>query len=156
MKKAIYPGSFDPITNGHIDVLKKALNVFDEVIVLVAENPNKKSRFSTNDRVEMIKKATKNIKGVKVDYTDGLTVDYANKVGTKNLIRGLRNSTDYNYESALSKEYRKLDPTIVMCFFMASEESESISSSKIEELYHSKKDIKNLVPDSVVEMYKKR
>lgn len=156
MEKAVYPGSFDPITNGHLDVLKKALEVFDEVIVLVADNPNKKSRFSKDDRIKMIKESTKDFENVVVDSTTGLTVEYAKKVGAKTLIRGLRNETDYKYESELYKEYQKIDPTINMCFFMANESSVGISSSKIEELFSQNKPIDKFVPESVVKMYKKR
>ena len=154
--KAIYPGSFDPITNGHLDVLKRALKVFDSVIILVANNESKASRFSTTQRMEMIKDAVKGLKHVKVDFTNGLTVDYANKHKIKNLIRGLRNETDYTYEVKLSKEYKKVDPEINMTFFIASDEFKGISSSKIHKLGKAKKDISKYVPESVVKMYKKR
>lgn len=156
MNRAVYPGSFDPITNGHLDILKRALKVFDEIIVLVAENPNKKSRFSVEERVEMIKEATKNIKGVKVDSTSGLTVDYANKVNAKHLVRGLRTVTDFKYEYKLAEAYHKKDPTIDLVFFMADEEYSLISSSKIDELANANKDIKNLVPESVNNKYQKK
>ena len=156
MSKAIYPGSFDPITNGHLDVLNKALKVFDEVIILVADNPKKKSRFSVSNRVSMIKDAIKGMKGVSVDSTSGLTVEYAKKVKVMNLVRGLRNATDYAYEVSLSKAYHELDKNITMTFFLSSEENADVSSSKIEELFLKGKDIKKFVPKSVVEMYKKR
>ena len=109
MKIAVYPGSFDPITNGHIDILQRALKVFDEVVVLVADNPNKKSRFTVEERVLMVKDAIKGIKGAKVDSTSGLTVDYAKKIGAKHLVRGLRAVTDFEYEFALTEANRFID-----------------------------------------------
>lgn len=155
MKVAVYPGSFDPITNGHIYILQRALKVFDEVVVLVADNPNKKSRFTVEERVSMVKDAIKGIKGAKVDSTSGLTVDYANKIKSKHLVRGLRTVTDFKYEYNLADEYHKIDPTIDLVFFMADEKYSNISSSRVDELIHENKDIKNLVPESVVKMYKR-
>lgn len=156
MKKAIYPGSFDPITNGHIDVLTRALEVFDEVTVLIAVNPDKKSRFSEEDRLLMVKEATKNLKGVKVEAYDGLTVEYAKKVGAKHLVRGLRAVSDFEYEFALNAANNYIDKSIDAVFFMANSEHSFISSSGIDALYKSGVDITNLVPESVVKMYQKK
>lgn len=156
MKKAVYPGSFDPITNGHLDILKRALEVFDEVIVLVADNKDKKSRFTVKERVEMIKDATKNLKGVKVDSTPGLTVEYAKKIGAKHLIRGLRAVTDFEYEFSLAEANRYIDPSIDIVFFMANQDCSFISSSVINEMAKSHVDIRKLVPESVVKMYEKK
>ena len=156
MKRAIYPGSFDPITNGHLDVLKRALKVFDEIIVLVAVNPNKKTRFSANERVEMIKEATKDLKGVSVDSTEGLSVSYAKEHGATCLIRGLRAVTDFEYEFSLSATNEFIDNSIDMVFFMSHSETTFISSSSIDELYSKGIDISKLVPESVVKMYKKK
>lgn len=156
MSRAVYPGSFDPITNGHLDVLKRALKVFDEIIVLVADNPNKKSKFSATKRVEMIKEATKDLKGVSVDSTSGITVEYAKKHNAKCLIRGLRAVTDFEYEFQLSATNNFIDPDIDMVFFMSHSETSFISSSTIDELYRNGVDISDLVPHSVLEAYKKR
>ena len=156
MKRAIYPGSFDPITNGHIDILKRALEVFDEVIVLVADNETKKSRFSVEERVSMIKDATKHLKGVTVESTHGLTVAYAKKVGASHLIRGLRAVTDFEYEFSLASANRFIDNSIDMVFFMASSEYSYISSSAIDDMYKAHVDISKLVPESVVKMYEKK
>ena len=156
MKKAIYPGSFDPITNGHIDILKRALEIFDEVTILVAINSNKKSRFTLEERVLMIKEAVKDLKGVKVDSTSGLTVQYAKKIGAKHLIRGLRAVTDYEYEFALAAANHYIDSSIDMVFFMANSDYSFISSSAIDEMHASNIDISKLVPESVLKMYQKK
>ena len=156
MKRAIYPGSFDPITNGHLDVLKRALNVFDEVIVLVAVNANKQSKFTTLERVEMIKEATKDLKGVIVDSYDGITVKYAREHDAKCLIRGLRAVSDFEYEFSLSATNEFIDDTVDMMFFMSHAETSFISSSYIDQLYRSGVDISKLVPSSVIKMYQKK
>lgn len=156
MKKAIYPGSFDPITNGHLDILERALEVFDEVVMLVADNPDKKSRFSARERVDMIKEATRNLKNVSVDSTTGLTVEYAKKVGAKHLIRGLRAVTDFEYEFALAEANRYIDSSIDVVFLMANPEHSFISSSVINEMQESNVDISQLVPECVVKKYQKK
>ena len=156
MKKAIYPGSFDPITNGHIDILKRALKAFDEVIILVADNQNKKSRFTVEERVSMIKDAVKGMNGVSVDSTHGLTVAYAKEVGASHLIRGLRAVTDFEYEFSLAAANRFIDNSIDMVFFMASAEYSYISSSAIDDMHKAHVDISKLVPESVLKMYEKK
>ena len=156
MKRAIYPGSFDPITNGHLDVLARALKVFDEVIVLVAVNPNKASKFSADERVQMIKEATKDMKGVSVDSSTGLSVAYAKEHGASCLIRGLRAVTDFEYEFSLSASNEFIDSSIDMVFFMSRAETSFISSSSIDELYTKGVDISKLVPVSVLKMYKSK
>lgn len=153
MAIAVYPGSFDPITNGHIDVLKRSLRVFDKVVVLVANNPDKHYKFNVDERVMMIKEALKDEKNVEVDYTDGLTVNYAKRIGASCLIRGLRAVTDFEYEFKLSAANEYIDPTIDEVFFMSHAETSFISSSTIDELYKGGVDISSLVPDSVIKMY---
>ena len=154
MKSAIYPGSFDPITNGHLDIIKRALGIFDNVIVLVAINPDKKSRFSVAERISMIKEATENLNGVLVDAYDGLTVEYAKKHHAKHLIRGLRAVTDFEYEFQLASANEYIDPNIDTVFLMSKVEKSFINSSMIMELYKQGIDISNLVPNSVINKLK--
>ena len=153
MKVAIYPGSFDPITNGHLEILKRALNIFDKVIVLVAVNPNKKSRFSPEDRVAMIKEAISDDR-VEVDASTGLTVEYAKKHGASNLIRGLRAVTDFEYEFSLASANDFIDSSIDTVFLMSKAEKSFINSSMIMELYQSGVDVSALVPPSVIKRLK--
>lgn len=157
MKKvAIYPGSFDPITNGHIDILKRSLLVFDEVVVLVADNSAKKGNFSVDERVQMIKEAIEDlqIKGATVDTTDGLTVNYAKKIGATHLIRGLRAVTDFEYEFKLNAANTFADKDIDTVFFMTHNDYEFISSSGVIELHNGGVDVSSLVPSSVYKRLK--
>ena len=154
MKVAIYPGSFDPITNGHLDVLKRSLEVFDKVIVLVAVNPDKSSRFSAEERVAMVKEATADMKNVEVDYTTGLTVEYAKKHNAKHLIRGLRAVTDFEYEFQLAVANEFADKDIDMVFFMSRGETSWITSSMGMEFNKNGVDVSTLVPSSVLKRLK--
>ena len=153
MKIAIYPGSFDPITNGHLEILKRALNIFDEVIMLVAVNENKKARFSAEERVAMIKEAVDDER-VKVDSYNGLTVEYAKNHGAKHLIRGLRAVTDFEYEFSLASANDFIDSSIDTVFLMSKAEKSFINSSMIMELHRSGVDVSSLVPASVVKRLK--
>ena len=155
MKVAIYPGSFDPITNGHLDILKRALNVFDKVVVLVAINPDKKGRFPIEERVEMIKEAVSDLPNVEVDSWEGLTVEYANKIGAKHLIRGLRAVTDFEYEYQLSSANEIVDRSVDMVFFMSRGETSTLNSSTIMEFHKHGYDVSKLVPPSVYKRLKK-
>lgn len=158
MKKriAIYPGSFDPITNGHLDILKRALKIFDEVIILIAINPNKRGLFSAEERMVLIKDAVKSFKNVTVDTTDGLSVSYAKKHHASAMIRGLRAVSDFEYEFSLSASNEYIDNSIEMIFFMAHKETSFISSSSIIELYKNGVDISSLVPTAVVNKLKQK
>lgn len=153
MKIAIYPGSFDPITNGHLEILQRALNIFDKVIILVAVNDNKKSRFSVEERVNMIKEAI-NDDRVEVDSYNGLTVEYAKKHNANHLIRGLRAVTDFEYEFSLASANDYIDSSIDTVFLMSKVEKSFINSSMIMELYHSGVDVSKLVPPSVTKRLK--
>ena len=150
MKIAVYPGSFDPITNGHLDILHRACRVFDKVIVVVAQNPNKKSNFSALERVEMIKEATGDLKNVEVYSDRGLTVKFAKEHGATHLIRGLRAVSDFEYEFQLASANEFVDSSIDMVFFMARGDKTFISSSAIMEMAKSGIDVSSLVPESVI------
>ena len=153
---AIYPGSFDPITNGHLDILKRASKAFDEIIVLIADNSNKHCRFSVSERLEMIKGAVSKMDNVKVDSTKGLTVKYAKEHGAKFLIRGLRAVSDFEYEFTLNAANEYIDHDIDTVYFMSTTGHNFISSSYIDSLYSSGVDISSLVPESVVKMYQQK
>ena len=152
MKIAVYPGSFDPITNGHIDILKRSLEVFDKVIILISKNPKKSGHFPVEVRKEMIEGALEeaNIKNVVVDIHEGLTVKYAKEHGAKHLIRGLRAVTDFEYEFQICSANEYADKEVDMIFFMAHNDTSFISSSAILELHNNGVDVSNLVPASVI------
>ena len=152
---AIYPGSFDPITNGHLDIINRASKLFDEVIILVAFNKEKKARFSAEDRVSMIKESISKFKNVSVDSYSGLTMEYAKNKGAIALIRGIRVVSDFEYEWQLAAANEYVDPNIEMVFLMSHQETTFISSSTIDELYFNGVDISPLVPKVVLEFYKK-
>ena len=156
MRKAVYAGSFDPITNGHMDILRRALEVFDEVVLLLAVNPAKKGTFDVEERLRMMKKACEGLKGVSIDYTDGLTVHYCKKVGAKHLIRGLRAVTDFEYEFQLSAANQYIDAEIDVVFLMSRSSTAFISSSMINQLRKSGADIAALVPEAVIEEYNRK
>lgn len=154
MKIAVYPGSFDPITNGHLDIAYRASKIFDEVIILVAFNPDKKARFTPEERVEMIKEAVSG-SNIKVDLYDGLTVKYAKEHGATHLIRGLRAVTDFEYEFQLATANEYIDDSIDTVFLMSRAEKSFINSSMIVELHNSGVDVSKLVPPSVMKRLNK-
>ena len=156
MKKAIYPGSFDPFTNGHLDILNRACAVFDEVIVLVAVNASKKTLFSLQERVEILKAALAGKENVCIDSYEGLTVDYARQVGARHIIRGLRAVTDFEYEFQLASANRFANSDIDMVFFMASADHSFVSSSVVKELRANGVDVSPLVPPAVLDAFNKK
>ena len=154
MKIAVYPGSFDPITNGHLDILDRACALFDKVIVLVANNPNKSSNFSAEERVEMIKEATKGNEKIEVTTDRGLTVEFAKKHKATHLIRGLRAVSDFEYEFQLASANEFIDPKIDTVFLMARGDKTFISSSSIITMAKQGVDVSKLVPSSVLKRLK--
>lgn len=151
MSKVLYPGSFDPITKGHMNIINQASNLFDEVVVAVMHNPSKKtSMFTTEERIEMIKKIYDNINNVTVVTGSGATVDVALKNNCSAIVRGLRGLSDYDYEVQLQQVNKEISNGKVntICFF-ADKEYQNISSSIVKEVFNLDKDVTNYV-DSYV------
>ena len=155
MVTAVYAGSFDPITNGHIDILIQASSVFERVVVAVANNGDKTNLLSVNERVELIKKSIAEIKNVEVKAFDGLTANFAKKEGAKVLIRGLRNSVDFDYEMPIAYANNNLNSDLKTVFFISRPENNFISSSVVRDILKNGGDISKFVPKSVFEYLKK-
>ncbi len=150
MKKiAVYPGSFDPITNGHVDIIKRGLGVFDELIVLIAHNPNKKTLFSVEERVGMIQEVIRDFKNVRVDSFDGLLGDYAKEAGANVILRGLRALSDFEYEFQLALINRRLNRDVETIFLMTGYKWFYTSSTIINEAASLGGSVKGLVPEIV-------
>ena len=156
MKKCVYPGSFDPITNGHLDVIIRASKVFDEVIVLIGNNISKKGLFTVDERIEMIKLVTKKYPNIKVESFSGLIVDYCKNNNINVIIRGIRNYTDYESEYDLFQHNQDINPNIETFLLMPKPENISISSSSIKEFLKFKCDISKYVPIELVDIIIKK
>lgn len=155
-QKAIYPGSFDPITFGHIDIIKRALEVFPDLVVAVGHNPYKKPLFSVKERVDMVKKAVKDLKGVEVTDFGGLTVEFARKQKSRVIIRGMRMLSDFEYEFQMALTNRKLAPDIEIIFLMPQESYSYISSKLLKEAASMGADLRAFVPDFVEKALKSK
>jgi pantetheine-phosphate adenylyltransferase len=155
-QRAIYPGSFDPVTYGHIDLIRRAQEIFSEVIVAVAHNPHKKPIFSVKERVAMLKKATARLEGVTVTDFNGLVIDYARKYKAKVLIRGLRMISDFEYEFQMALTNRRLAPDIETIFLMPQESYSYLSSRLLKEAASLGADLSSFVPDFVEKALKKK
>ncbi len=154
-KKAIYSGTFDPITNGHIDILKRALKVYDEVILGVAISAEKQPMFNINTRLMIIQEAIKEIKGVSAKAFDSLIVNFAQDECVYTIIRGLRTTTDFEYELQMSYANHSLDKNIDTIFLMPALENAFVSSSIVRELIRFDGDFSNLVPHEIIKLIKK-
>lgn len=150
MVRAIYPGSFDPITNGHLDILERASHIFDEVIVAVLVNTTKRGVFTNEERVDLIREVTSHLKNVQVDYFSGLTAEYARQREAQVLIRGLRAVSDFDSELRLALMNKKLNPSLETVFLMTSADNLFLSSSTIKELVSLGGSPDGMVPDAVV------
>jgi pantetheine-phosphate adenylyltransferase len=156
MQPAIYPGSFDPITYGHIDVIRRARKVIGSLIVAVAEQPPKETIFTAEERLSMVREATSGLEGVTVSAFRGLLVDYALKVGAQAIVRGLRALSDFEYEFQMALTNRKLCDEIETVFLMPSETYSYLSSSIIKEIARFGGDLSAFVPPFVSETMKQK
>ena len=152
----IYPGSFDPITNGHINLIERALHIFDKVIVAVANNPDKKSLFTAEERKEMIQTAVNKRPEVIVDSFDGLLVDYAKRTGVHIVLRGMRAMSDFEYEFEMTFMNRKFDRQMETIFMMTGLRWFFVHSQGIKSAARAGASVKGLVPDIVCEMLEKK
>jgi len=156
LNKAIYSGTFDPITNGHIDILKRALNIFDEITVAVGINASKNTMFDTKTRIELITEATKDLKGITVMSFDNLLVDFANEQGINNIIRGLRAVSDFEYELQMGYANNSLDENLETIYLMPSLQNAFVSSSVVRELIKHNGKISHLVPNNIIDKLKNK
>lgn len=151
MKIMVYPGSFDPITLGHLDIIKRASKMTDKLIVTVMDNPKKKTFFSVDERIDMIKKTVSGIDNVTVDFSSSLMVDYMRKVGATVAVRGLRAVTDFEYEMQWATFNQMLDENFEAVFLMANTEHSFLSSSIVREIGQLGGDIKKMVAPEIYE-----
>ncbi len=153
---AIYPGSFDPITNGHVDLIDRALQIFDRLVVAVAINPRKQSLFSADERVALIEEALADRERLQVTSFEGLLVKHVKQWGSRTLIRGMRALADFEYEFQFAHMNRRLAPDIDTLFMMTSEEHFYVSSSLVKEVAAFGGDLTGLVPPNVATALEKR
>ncbi len=153
---AVYPGTFDPVTNGHIDLVERSLRIFDEVIVAIAVNPKKAPLFSIEERIAMFKESTTKYKNVVIEGFDGLLVDYVKRKSAVGIIRGLRAVSDFEYEMQMALMNRRLDSEIETVFLMPNEEYSFITSTIVKEAASYGGDVSSLVPKVVVEKLKRK
>ncbi len=149
MAVAVYPGSFDPVTNGHIDILERTSRIFDHIVVAVVHNVTKQALFTLDERVELIKESTKHLDNVKVECFNGLLADFLKAQEATVIIRGLRSITDFEYESHMSMMNKKLFPEIDTVFVVADSQYTFVSSSGIKEAAMLGGDVSSMVPPAV-------
>ena len=153
---AVYPGTFDPITNGHADIVRRALKLFDRVVVALADNPRKRPLFTVKERKRMIHETLANDVGVEVDSFSGLLVDYVRRRGARFVIRGLRAVADFEYEFQFAHMNRQLAPEVETIFLMTNEDNFFVSSSLVREVAEMGGDIGRVVPPVVLAALKKK
>jgi len=151
MKIALYPGTFDPVTLGHLDIIRRAAGVCDKLVIGVLPNSAKRPWFSVEERIELIKKVTSDLDNVEVESFDGLTVDFGKKIGASVIVRGLRAITDFEYELQIAQINHKLNPDIDTIFFTTSVEYSYVSSSIAKEVASYGGDVSGLVPHEIID-----
>ena len=154
MRIAVYPGSFDPMTNGHLDIIKRAANTFDKVYVAILTNSAKKPCFSLEQRIDWLTRATADLDNVEIDSFSGLLVNYANQIGASIIIKGLRAVSDFEYEFQMALTNRALSPNIETMFLMTNGEYSYLSSSIVKEIAKLGGSLSGLVPDFMIEEIK--
>lgn len=160
MRTALYPGSFDPITNGHIDIIERASKIFDQLVVAILVNKRKPTLFSVEERIQMIREATRRWPSVEVDHFEGLLVDYARRRGVHTIVRGLRAVTDFEFEFQMALTNRQLDPEFESIFLMTRNEHAYLSATIVREVAQFGGSLDKFVPPYVarklMEKYAKR
>ena len=156
MTIAIYPGSFDPITNGHIDIVTRASKLFEKIIIAIFETPDKYTFFSIEERVDLARRAIANLSNVEVKSYSELTIDFAKQINAKVMVRGLRMSADFEREFEMAMMNKKLYPGLELVCFMASQEYQFLSSSLLKEVASLGGNISNLVPEHVAEALRRK
>jgi pantetheine-phosphate adenylyltransferase len=155
-RTAVYPGTFDPPTNGHLDVIRRAAKLFDKLIVAIAENPDKKPLFTIEERTKMIKELTENLPNVEVIAFNGLTVELCRQKNSSCIVRGIRTFSDYEYEFQMALTNRSLAPEIETIFIMPSEEFSFLSSSMVKQAVSLGGDLSQFIPQNVLHCLKRK
>ncbi len=146
---AVYPGSFDPPTNGHLDLIERGSKIFEELVVAILRNSEKVPMFTVAERLEMLRELTANLKNVRLDTFDGLMVEFAKSIDAKCVLRGIRAISDYEYELQMALMNRKLEPTLETVFMMPADKYSYVSSRLVREVAQAGGPVKGLVPDVV-------
>ena len=156
MKIAIYPGSFDPVTSGHLNIIRRAANIFDKLIVCVMVNSGKKPMFTQDERVDMIRRVTSDIPNVEVDSSDGLLAEYAKEKGSCVIVKGLRAGSDFENEFQMALINHKINPSLDTMFLTAEHQHMYLSSSVVKELGSFDVDLSDFLPEQIIPDFKKR
>ncbi|MGI6453457.1 MAG: pantetheine-phosphate adenylyltransferase [Syntrophomonadaceae bacterium] len=156
MRLAVYPGSFDPVTNGHIDILERSSQLFDRIIIAVIHNVSKKSLFSLDERVNLIRESTQHLGNIEVDCFSGLLVNYLARKNARIIIRGLRSVADFEYECQMSMMNKRLMPDVDTVFVMSNNDFTYVSSSMVKEVALLGGDVTSLVPEPVQLAFSKK